>query len=257
MELTSFLSGQEPVRRPLYFDPPSLALLASIPEKHQTGSQLSAQIQKTEIEVRYEVLRSHTTMKSGLTYEEMMKGLIGTDEGLHMNGKPLIYSGITFDTSPSGSGQPPRLYPGGMLLITNKRVIFMSCTYEEGAKLGKFGDPKNLPGGYSVQFKKQDFIRYMPIPLTGVKSAQLYASSLSETTQEIEGSGGGCLSFCFPKVWKLTRRFNNLINERNLILGIVMPPWEIRTDVTVAIDPNVSLIEVQNAIATLQKLCNL
>jgi len=244
----------ETAPRVLYFDPPSLALLSSIPQKHQTGAELSDQIRKTEPEVRYEAIRNDTTRKSGLTYEEMMKGLIGTDEGLYMNGKPLIYSGITFDTSPSGSGQPPKSYPGGMLLITNRRLIFMSCTVVEGAKLGMFGDPKKLPGGYSVQFKKQDFVRYMPIPLIGVKSAELYASSLSETTQEIEGFGAGCC--CCPKIWKLTKRFNTSSNERNLILGIVMPPWDTRTDVTVAIDPNVSLIEVQNVIATLQKLCN-
>jgi len=238
-----------------YFDPPSQALLFSLTQKHQTGKVLRDQIVNVERELRNEVIRGHITMKSGLSYEEMMKGLIATDEVLYMNGKPLHYSGVSFDTSPSGSGQSPTLYPGGLLIITNLRLILMSCTIEEGAKLSAYGDPKKLPGGYSVKFKKQDFVWYFPVPLTNVKSAHLYASSTSESAQNIEGSGGGWLCCCFPKVWKPTNRSTISINERKLTLGVVMPPWDKKTDVIVSVDPNVSLIEVQNVIATLQKLC--
>lgn len=35
-----------------------------------------------------------------------------------------------------------------------------------------------------------------------------------------------------------------------------MPPWNMKTTVCMEIFPNVPLIDIQNFIATLQKLCN-
>jgi len=242
------------------FDPNSNGLFQILPSKHQSGRTLQNQISQVKYEMQVTAQSNHVAMKDGLNYEQMLKALLSNDEKLEFGGNPLIFSGVKFDESPhlmSGSYAKKdcteRSFPGGHLIITNRRLLLLSATSFSGAKLQTYGEPKKLPGGYTVSCEIQDSVWYFPIPLSNLKSVSLYASSYSQAQESLEGYGCGFLCCMCSKDWKRRNPSTTISNVRNVLLGVVMPPWDLKTDVTISVDMSMSMEFVLDMVSVLQK----
>lgn len=164
------------------------------------------------------------------------------------------------------SGNTVNQRSGGICLLTNKRILFLSSQLAIGTSLVQWGDVKKLPGGYSLNTSCNDTTYYLPIPLRCLRSVEMAGETGVRGELSVHGVAPCCWGLCglcgtwgccenigALKQWRPQPIGRSQVQEMRVTVGLLMPPWERRMFVHIHIDPNVPLPVTRDFVALLQK----
>eukprot|EP00795_Rhopilema_esculentum_P008239 gene8239-14181_t len=176
-----------------HLDPPSQMLYNSLNFKHMSAEKLSESFHSAGQHLLQNVKGRFFSNKGNMTYTELLQGLIHRDEVILTRDPHLQFTTLVISNR-EGSEITTKI--GGRALITDKRMLFLSSQFAETCSLAQFGDPKKLPGGYTLEMSCKDATYYFPISLENFKSVELDGRSGISGTISIHASKPPCAGCC-------------------------------------------------------------
>ncbi|XP_068687861.1 uncharacterized protein [Montipora foliosa] len=244
-------------------DPASRNLLNSLTTEHMSGATLQGVVRQSADQLQRTIQGQFVSLKGNMTYKDLLAGLIYEGEIFQSlnNFTVMNYTHVQFCDE---GGNPLSQRSGGICLLTSKRILFLSSQLSTGTSLVKWGDPKKLPGGYSLQSSCNDTTYYLPIPLRYLRSVEMAGQTGVRGDLSIYGSAPCCCGLCgffgtlcpdsnMLKQWNQQPITRIQVQEMKVTLGVLMPPWERRMFLHIHIDPNVPLPVTRDFVALLQK----
>eukprot|EP00794_Sanderia_malayensis_P012268 gene12268-13533_t len=236
-------------------DPPSQLLYQGLSGKHMSGEKLMANVEAAGNELLAKVEDRFVSLKSNMDYNDFLSGLTLENEVI-VSGEPhLQYKSMTI-TDESGEVLDTKV--GGRALLTDKRLLLLSSQYFQTSSLTEFKDPKKPPGGYTMEMSCKDATFYKPIPLANLKSVEIDGRvgvsgsiSIHASDPPLRGLCGlcGCV-----KNWTSKPMVYSEFNETTLRCGLLMPPWQQKTFLTLYIQEIVPLAYLKEFTASIQIL---
>jgi hypothetical protein len=224
---------------------------------HKSSRKLDVEMQQAATDCVANVRSRHAHAVDFLNYQQLLAGLLHNDEKVQLNGAPLDYKRVGFQDIDQ-SGWPTDWKAPGQLVLTNKRILFLSATEFEQMGLEQFGEPKKKQGGYSVEFKKSNTMWYFPIDLQNFKHASFFIDIGNSATVSVHNGSPSCCCFCdpcCPKYWeRQPLQSPPMLNGRKLEMGVLMPPWLTRKNVIVELSEACSLTLAQSFLSTFERL---
>lgn len=245
-------------------DPTSRGLMTTLSTEHMSGATLQATLRQSGEQLQRTVQGQFVSLKGNLSYSDLLSGLIYEGEIFQSlnNFTFLNYTHLQFCDE---VGNTINQRSGGICLLTNKRILFLSSQFAVGTSLTKWGDPKKLPGGYSLQTSCNDTTYYLPIPLRCLRSIEMSGKTGVQGVLAVHGVApccGGLCGFCglsccpdsdMLKQWQPYPINRSQVQEMKVTVGLLMPPWERKMFVSIHINPNVPLPVTRDFVALLQK----
>lgn len=190
------------------------------------------------------------SLRDGLTYDEILGAQVGKDELVLLDGQAIDFTMRSVSTA--GAEQ---VFAGGRMILTSKRIIFMSACRFQQVALSKKGDPKKNQGVYWLSSKSSDNASFAYVKLPWCRTVDLNVSIGNESFSDVGPKQDSCFGFClccFPKNWVQNGFTTNTKNTRTLNVGVVNPMYGPQT-ITVHIAPTTSLKLVNSFMAEFQK----
>ncbi|XP_058942477.2 uncharacterized protein [Pocillopora verrucosa] len=245
-------------------DPVSRGLMTSLTTKHMSGATLQRTLRHSADQLQRTVQGQFVSLKGNMSYRDLLAGLIYEGESFQalnqftfMNYTHVQFSDENFKHVSQRSG--------GICLLTNKRILFLSSQLAVGTSLIEWGNAKKLPGGYSIQTSCNDTTYYLPIPLRCLRSVEMRGETGVRGEITVHGNPPCCFGWCglcgltccqdsnLMKQWDTKPVTRSQVQEMRVTLGVLMPPWERKMFLDVHIDPNVPLPVTRDFVALLQK----
>jgi len=246
-------------------DPTSRSLMTGIASAHISGANLQKTLQDTATELQCTIHDKFVSLNQGsMSYKELLAGLTYEGEIFQTLNK-FTFMNYTHLRFSDESGTTISQRSGGTCLMTNKRLLFLSSQNSVGTSLAQWGDPKKLPGGYTLQSSCNDTTYYLPIPLRCLRSVEMSGQTGVQGDVTVRGVApccfgwcGLCAFFCCPnskllKQWRAQPTIHSQVQEMTVTIGVLMPPWERKMFASIHIDPNVPLNVTRDFVALLQK----
>eukprot|EP00854_Cymbomonas_tetramitiformis_P003952 gene3952-4921_t len=214
------------------------------------GSQATADLKEHVFREAQRMSALTTTnrreMQGFMSNEELLRGLTFYWE------RPqaifLDYDRLSiYSVDKDGVTQPQEndYLPAGRLLLTDKRLLFLSNQRDKKSLLSEH---ESKSGRSSTQFTVQSHDRetqlYYPIPLSKVQSINFRLHAGSESRTEISAEDcclTGCFPCCFPRHWKLRKGGLKNVNRRVISMGVYLPPWDGRCEIRIQVNPSVQI----------------
>lgn len=130
--------------------------------------------------------------------------------------------------------------------------------------MSPWGDPKNLPGGYSITSSCNDTTYYQPIPLRCLRSVEISGEAGVRAEAKFHGVEPSCYGWCglcgdwcpdsgALKRWRPLPISRSQVQEMRVTVGLLMPPWDRKMFLKIFVHPNVPLPVTRDFVALLQK----
>ncbi|KAK2552405.1 hypothetical protein P5673_026487 [Acropora cervicornis] len=260
------------VTQPLAFtdallDPASREVMDGLASEHPNGERLQQKLRQTGTQLQQEVYNHTCALNEGLnqmSYKDLLTGLIYEGETIQAmnNFSFLNYTHLRF-CDEDRDFLTNRC--GGICLLTDKRLLFLSSQLNNAASLNPWGDPKKLKGGYTLEMFFHDTTYYLPIPLRFLRSVEISGKSGTGGNAPFEAVPpcccGCCELFalcCCPnsrclRQWQPQPNIRAEVREMEVIIGVLMPPWEKKMFVNIHTDFNTPLSVVRDFVSLLQK----
>ncbi|XP_062520722.1 uncharacterized protein LOC134195673 [Corticium candelabrum] len=147
--------------------------------------------------------------------------------------------------------------PKGKLILTNKRILFVSCGTIRESTL-KHDGRKETCTEYTMLAMAADVVSFFPIALQNTRSVMFYADSTSKWTSQINGVMS-CLSMCAQNEqvtqWQAKMITKSNVEPRRFVrVGAILPPFNKPVIIDVHLEPAFSLHTATKFAAKLQ-LC--
>ena len=139
-------------------------------------------------------------LESGLTYQGLVAGFMMADEQQHGAGFMDFTSVEMWDF---GKPDQKTVYPQGKVLLTNKRLMFVSCQPTFDATFTTEDNPHkgSLRGAHTLTYSADNAVWYYPVPLQNFRSIEMKASvgSIGQATisKKAPDTVGCCNALCF------------------------------------------------------------
>ncbi|XP_078344884.1 uncharacterized protein LOC144630392 isoform X2 [Oculina patagonica] len=245
-------------------DPTSRGVMASLTTKHMSGATLQRTLRHSADELQRTIQGQFVSLKGNMSYKDLLAGLIYEGE-IFQALNHFTFMNYTHLQFCDEQAHIVSQRSGGICLMTNKRILFLSSQLAVGTSLIQWGDPKKLPGGYSVQSSCNDTTYFLPIPLRCLRSVEMSGETGVRGEITIHGAPpcccglcGFCGLTCFPnsnmlKQWRPQPISRSQVQEMRVSIGVLMPPWDRKMFLNVHIDPSVPLPVTRDFVALLQK----
>ncbi|XP_072036738.1 uncharacterized protein [Amphiura filiformis] len=251
------------------FDPSSQGILGGMRITHKSHELLNGVINQASAAVSQATEAGRAAASGGLNYDQFLQGLLLPDEALLLSGQYLYYNQVEFSYIQQEYGNPPAKpsMTKGRVFITNKRMLFLSNEEYQGlavSNTGIIGEDKK-PHGYHLKAQCSDVLHYQTIPLSKLKSLELHSASGVNTETNVIGVRpcwllrilGACCGCCQGpsclKSWYHDPPISHSVNLRQLVFGVLLPPWDHRGTVTIHLHQTFSMVIVKDFIAELQR----
>ncbi|KAK3732812.1 hypothetical protein QZH41_017718 [Actinostola sp. cb2023] len=244
-------------------DPLSHTLYNTLSTNHMSSQALLSTVNSGGTQLNTSICGQFTHLKGSMSYAELLGGLLYSGETViqynqfqHLQFSSLIMS----DECNATISQRP----GGICLLTDKRLLLLSSQVTQSMSLSSFGDPKKLPGGYALDAHLADTTSYLPIPLRYVRSIEMNGQSGVHGKVMINGTApccGGLFGLCglicgnanMLKQWGSSIVEINQHNQMVITIGVLMPPWEKRMFLNIHATITTPIPVVRDFISLLQQ----
>ncbi|PFX27434.1 uncharacterized protein LOC111327567 isoform X1 [Stylophora pistillata] len=245
-------------------DPASRGLLTSLTTKHMSGATLQRTLRHSADQLQRTVQGQFVSLKGNMSYKDLLAGLIYEGEMFQAMNQ-FTFMNYTYLQFCDENAHPISKRSGGICLLTNKRVLFLSSQLAVGTTLVEWGDAKKLPGGYSVQTSCNDTTYYLPLPLRCLRSVEMCGETGVRGEITVYGHPPCCFGLCgfcgltccqdsnLLKQWDTKPVTRSQVQEMRVTIGLLMPPWDRKMFLNIHIDPNVPLPVTRDFVALLQK----
>ncbi|KAK2558184.1 hypothetical protein P5673_019299 [Acropora cervicornis] len=219
-------------------DPTSRSLMASLSTSHMSGTVLQGTIRQSADQLQRTIQGQFVSLKGNMSYKDLLTGLIYEGEIFQTSGNfsYMNYAHLQFLDEVA---QPVNQRCGGICILTNKRILFLSSQRSTGTSLSAWGDPKTLPGGYTLKSSCNDATYYLPIPLRFLRSVEMSGAS-----------GDSCPEM--QEQWYPQPIVRSQKQEMKVTIGLLMPPWERKMYACIHIDPDVPMAVTRDFVSLLQ-----
>ncbi|XP_020630362.1 uncharacterized protein LOC110067378 isoform X2 [Orbicella faveolata] len=245
-------------------DPSSKGVMTSLTTKHMSGATLQRTLRHSADELQRSVQGQFVSLKGNMSYKDLLAGLIYEGEIFQAlnHFTFMTYKHLQFCDE---HAKTVNQRSGGICLLTNKRILFLSSQLSLGTSLQQWGDPKKLPGGYSLTSACNDTTYYLPIPLRCLRSVEMSGETGVRGEISVHGAPPCCCGLCgfcglaccpnsdMLKQWRPQPVSRSQVQEMRVCLGVLMPPWECKMFLNIHIDPSVPLPVTRDFVALLQK----
>eukprot|EP00112_Aurelia_sp_Birch-Aquarium-sp1_P004343 Seg149.11 transcript_id=Seg149.11/GoldUCD/mRNA.D3Y31 product="hypothetical protein" protein_id=Seg149.11/GoldUCD/D3Y31 len=254
----TMMSQQVVTRQPMRFqvvnlDPPSQMLYNGLNSKHMSGETVSALLSSAGQDLTNNVQGKFVSLKGNMSYNELLKGLTHAGEQIISVEPHLQYSTSTIADE---FGQVRETRVGGVALLTDRRMLLLSSQYFHTSSISQFGDPKKLPGGYTMEMSCKDTTYYFPISLDLFHSVEMEGRTGISGSIAVHGTPPPCGGYCgccsLLKGWNKMPMAYSEFNETSLKLGVLMPPWQHKSFITLHVPSNVPIHYLRDFISKLQ-----
>eukprot|EP00045_Choanoeca_perplexa_P005316 m.44875 g.44875 ORF g.44875 m.44875 type:complete len:151 (+) comp13055_c0_seq1:778-1230(+) len=135
------------------------------------------------------------------------------------------------------------------MMLTNRRLLFLSSSKVVSNRLAAFGDPKKLPGGYTVTSQVEDVRFFWPMALSSLYLIQMKVDVGVQADVHIEAQAPPCcgLCFCCTKNWFSTPPAMASKNNQTIELAATLPPWNTQRLVRIEFAQHVGVLECERA----------
>lgn len=241
-------------------DPTSRGLMASLSTSHMSGTVLQGTIRQSADQLQRTIQGQFVSLKGNMSYKDLLTGLIYEGEIFQTSGN-FSYMNYTHLQFLDEVAKPVNQRCGGICILTNKRILFLSSQRSTGTSLSAWGDPKALPGGYTLKSSCNDATYYLPIPLRFLRSVEMSGATGVQGELSITGSAPGCCGCCslfaaccpeMLKQWNPQPIARSHVQEMKVTIGLLMPPWERKMYACIHIDPNVPMAVTRDFVSLLQ-----
>lgn len=141
------------------------------------------------------------------------------------------------------SGAIQQKLPTGRVIVTNKRLLFVSCGTNQESAL----TPERETGAYayfSLSTAATDAISFSPVPLKSIRSVMFSAEATSKWVAQIKGLLS-CLALCTQNGhvtnWSHGHPYQVIDQHRIIRIGAVLPPFEKTVVIDIYLDPSLAL----------------
>ncbi|CAH3173213.1 unnamed protein product [Porites lobata] len=246
-------------------DPASRGIMTGLTTAHMSGTTLQSVVRQSADQLQRTVQGQFVSLKGNMSYRDLLAGLIYEGESFQAlnNFTFMNYTNVQFCDD---AGIPLTQRSGGICLLTNKRILFLSSQLTVGTSLAQWGNPKKLPGGYSLTSSCNDTTYYLPIPLRCLRSVEMSGETGVRADLSIHGVAPCCCGWCglcglwgccadsgALKQWRPQPMNRSQVQEMFVTVGLLMPPWDRKMFLKIYIDPNVPLPVTRDFVALLQK----
>ncbi|XP_068708598.1 uncharacterized protein [Montipora foliosa] len=246
------------------FDPTSRGVMNGIPAVHLTGEGLQQKLRQKANMLQQTVFKQIDDQGNSMSYKDLLAGLTYEGESFQSwnNFTVMNYTHLRFCDE---NGNTLSQRSGGICLQTNKRLLFVSAQYTNAASLTSWGDPRKLPGGYTLQMSHKDTTYYVPIPLRCLRSVEMAGETGVQGNGSFVGVPPSCCGWCelcaflccpdseMLRQWRPQVDSRIEVRQMQVSIGVLMPPWEKKMFANIHIDPNVPLSVTRDFVALLQK----
>jgi len=230
-------------------DPASRSLMASLAATHVSGAALQGTIRQSADQLQRTIQGQFVSLKGNMSYKDLLAGLIYEGE-IFQSSSNFTYMNYTHLQFLDEVANPVNYRCGGICILTNKRILFLSSQRATSTSLSAWGDPKTLPGGYTLKSSCNDATYYLPIPLRFLRSVEMSGASGVEGELSISGSPSSCCGCCslfadscpeMQEQWYPQPIVRSQKQEMKVTIGLLMPPWERKMYACIHIDPDVPM----------------
>ena len=135
-------------------------------------------------------------MSTGMTYESLIEGFLLPGETIDTFASMLDYNSAVVSkmlANGDDSGKT-ELLPGGKAVLTNKRVLLISCQPNVVADFstGDFIVPGHWMFGYGLSYAVANSVAYTSIPLTNFRSLEMVVQTSCSATTRVQKAGRAC-----------------------------------------------------------------
>ncbi|XP_064623507.1 uncharacterized protein LOC135485432 isoform X2 [Lineus longissimus] len=240
------------------FDPASRSILQSTYRTHYSHRDLNRVVLQHGAVLQQNSLDSFASLHDRLSYDQLLQGLLFQGEKVLNENRWLYYSCVEFrDEKGTDVVLPPMT--NGKACLTDQRLLLLSAERGMNAGFSMFGNPKKTPGGYHVETLLTDTVHYKPIPLSCFYSVELHIASGSKSEVNIHakppwccGLFGRCCTGNWTKQWSSDTVISSAYNQREITLGVTLPPWGMRAFIRIHLNPNMPLAVARDFVSCLQ-----
>lgn len=203
-----------------------------------------------------------------LSHEQLLNGLLQTGEVILASLPTSSLHMIPVDPAPGSAG--PRFKPGGQVLLTNQRMLFISNSLTESDSLAWLPSSgrahfsrAQLEGRYHLSHHFHDISWFFPVPLHRFRHMVIDAKNTIVTAANVTPRKGCCwfcaftcpsLCGCCLEDWDSDGgSASSVMCERQLELAVLLPPWDTRFSITVTVAPSVAMGQLQAFAAQYQR----
>lgn len=255
---TELASMQPVTMQPMGFSPARLEpnsrnLYNALNRTHLSGPTLTEKVNNAGLQLM-ENIQARVSSRGGMSYNEFLPGLIYKDESFvsadHIEYLSLSIYDETFNLL--------QTKPAGRAVLTDKRMLLVSSQYHEDFTLTNFGDPKKLPGGYTMSMSCSDSVYYLPIPLKFFRSIEVQGQTGASGSISVHAQAPPCNGWCglcgCLKDWTMMPMAFSELNETDITFGVLMPPWERKSFIRLHLGINVPMHRVRDMLSVFQSV---
>ncbi|EDQ92358.1 uncharacterized protein MONBRDRAFT_35447 [Monosiga brevicollis MX1] len=173
----------------------------ALPRTHKSHRAASAAILSASESARASAKSSHHTLLQQINHNQFLAGLFYEGE------KPTTEYFLDYEevriVNPERPEEPAQSLPPGKVLLTNKRLLFLSCSLVEQNTVIAVGEGKS-PHSYAIRSSVQDVRHFWPLELKDVYFLRLNVDVGTSTDLIVRSSPPpcfGCLPCCCLKAW--------------------------------------------------------
>lgn len=191
-----------------------------------------------------------------MTFEELLYGLLLPGERLLLGGRGLEYEFLRIFEE-GGKGEPEH-WGEGRLMLTDRRILFLSCMFSENASITPSQlPPKRPPGYYGLGTVIRDSASYTSVPVEACRGISFHYKRKIVADAKVSATPPclQCYWCCCAKAWTTSPLHMDRVEERILNLGLILPPWGKRGNLEIHISFREQLAFVRDFCGQLQVLC--
>jgi hypothetical protein len=233
------------------------------------GETLQAMTQQVGTELYSSTVQRMDANTGGLSYDALLKGFMAVNE---TTGAPPLDFKSAEMWDYNRKEETHEVYSQGRCIVTNQRLLLMSCEPGSTTKFVPMGEPEkgHQKGVISVSYNARTSVWYHPIPLGNFRSIELLINVGARSEGKIRKTIGDtrccecfvwacCINSCCPTCCgneyegRLTATSH--VNDRFVELNFEGAAWQDKKVLRLNISETAQLPEVQRWASCLQASC--
>lgn len=176
------------------------------------------------------------SMQDHVNFDALTKGMLLDEETIL--GQPIPYNSAIGRHATNGTSTLS--LPNGNVVLTNQRLLFVSATASQN-----LWATKKVQTQTNVSFTVQDNCRYFPVALNLTRHVSMEIFTKATQHSTVTETPGGCCC-CTYTNWTNSTPISVPARARCVKMGILLPPWNTATDLTISFTPTASLEEIRS-----------
>eukprot|EP00730_Choanoeca_flexa_P013102 TRINITY_DN4966_c0_g1_i2.p1 TRINITY_DN4966_c0_g1~~TRINITY_DN4966_c0_g1_i2.p1 ORF type:complete len:313 (+),score=81.35 TRINITY_DN4966_c0_g1_i2:41-940(+) len=208
-----------------FTDTSSGQLYSGLRGAHKSHKKVQQSVMESGMVAQTASQQHYRGMLADMPYEAFLAGLLHPGEQSVQGGTFLDY--VKVELYDHRSNTLVQQFPPGKLMLTNKRLLFLSSSKVISNRLASFGDPKKLPGGYTVSSQVEDVRFFWPMGLSNLHLVQMKVDVGVQADVHVEAQPPPCCGMCFccTKNWLASPPALMSKNNQTIELAATLPPW--------------------------------